>query len=178
MKSVNAVLAGLMKNSACSISKNNAGLSIGIINDRWHFIRTNNDDLFITSYSYSKGDPTTFATESWSFQKWVDAAPPGHTPDPINDDILYTGAPDYTIQGITEGNYSGDVTDLGLVLDADGQVNGTQGSVTAGFPGIGNADVITYGIATQIGGGTLFESGRIGNSSASIPHSPLYVGTT
>ena len=135
-----------------------------------------NDTLFVTSYNYSKGSPTDFASESWSFQKWVDAAPDGFVANPATDSILYTGAPDYTIQGISEGNWSGDVSNVGIVLDLDGQVEGQQGNVSAGFPGIGNADTITYGIVTQVGGGTIFESGKLGNSSASIPHQPLYVG--
>lgn len=135
------------------------------------------DTLFVTSYSYSKGDPTAFASESWSFQKWVDAAPDGFSANPETDEILYTGAPDYTIQGISEGNWSGNVDDVGILLDTEGQTEGQQGSVSAGFPGIGNADTITYGIVTRIGGGTIFESGKLGNSTASIPHQPLYVGT-
>ena len=135
------------------------------------------DTLFVTSYNYSKTDPTSFATEAWSFQKWVDAAPDGYTANPTVDLILYTGAPDYTLQGIAEGSYSGDVTNLGVVLDAEGQVDGTQGQVTAGFPGLGSADITTYGIVTQVGGGTIFESGTIGTSQASIPHTPLYVGS-
>ena len=125
-------------------------------------------DMFITSYSYSKGDPNTFGTESWSFQKWVDSEVTG-------TDIINTIAPTAVIQGITEGNYTADAgLDIGLVLDTEQRVTGFQGDVSAGFPGIGQANITTYGIVTKIGGGDLENAGKIGNSSASIPHQPIY----
>ena len=125
--------------------------------------------MFIMSYSYSKGDPTAFGTESWSFQKWVDAGS-------LGADYIEVGAPTAVIQGTAEGSKSGDATNLGVVMSADGRVTGSQGSVSAGFPGVGAADDTIYGIITQIGGGTLEESGKIGQSNCTIPHSPLYLG--
>jgi hypothetical protein len=126
------------------------------------------ETMYITSYSYSKGDPIAFGTESWSFQVWKD---PGLT----GDDFINVPEPTYVLQGIAEGTKSGDVTNLGVVMNAATEVDGAQGSVSAGFPGIGNADVNTTGIVTQIGGGTLEEGGKVGQSSANIPHQPLYL---
>ena len=124
--------------------------------------------MFIMSYSYSKGDPNAFGTESWSFQKWVDS-------DVTGDNIINTISPTATLQGITEGNYTADSgLNVGIILSPQQQVTGFQGSVSAGFPGLGNADEITYGIVTRIGGGDLESAGRLGNSSASIPHTPIY----
>lgn len=131
------------------------------------------DAMFIMSYSYSKGDPIGLGMESWSFQKWVDANATG-------TEFLNVLAPTAVIQGITEGTRSGDVgngdTDLGISFRPDGQVVGSQGSVTAGFPGIGNADTITYGLVDRIGGGMIEDTGGVGQSSASVPHQPLYLG--
>jgi len=124
--------------------------------------------MFLMSYSYSKGDPTAFGTESWSFQKWVDA-------DASGDEFLNILAPTCVIQGKSEGSRSGNATNLGVVFQDTGQVTGQQGNVSAGFPGVGSASDTIYGLVTQVGGGSLEDSGKIGESSASIPHSPLYL---
>jgi len=127
------------------------------------------ETMYITSYSYSKGDPIAFGTESWSFQVWKN---PG-----LSGDFINVPEPTYVLQGIAEGTKSGDVSNLGVVMDVDSEVEGSQGSVSAGFPGIGNADINVNGIVTQIGGGTLEEGGKVGQSSANVPHQPLYLGT-
>lgn len=128
----------------------------------------NEQDMFIMSYSYSKGDPNAFGTESWSFQKWVDSEVTGA-------DIINTVAPTAVIQGITEGNYTADSgLNVGMTLSSEQQVSGFQGDISAGFPGVGQANTITYGIVTNIGGGDLEKAGKLGNSSASIPHQPIY----
>ena len=132
-------------------------------------VNFNESNMFLMSYSYSKTDPIAFGTESWSFQKWVDA-------DASGSEFINVTAPTFVIQGRAEGNKSGDVSNLGITLNGDGQVVGEQGSVSAGFPGIGNASETTYGLATAVGGATLEETGKVGESSASVPHSPLYLG--
>lgn len=136
------------------------GASIGSFNET---------GMFIMSYSYSKGDPNAFGTESWSFQKWV-ASEVGET------DIIDTAAPSAVIQGITEGNYTADDgLNVGIVFTGAQEISGFQGDISAGFPGLGQANTITYGIVEQIGGGDLEGAGKVGNSSASIPHQPIYV---
>jgi len=132
-------------------------------------VNFNESDMFITSYSYSKGDPTAFGTESWSFQKWVD---PGN----LGADYIEVGAPTYVLQGTSEGSATGNVSNLGVTINGATSLTGSQGSVSAGFPGLGNADDIEYGIITRIGGGTLEQSGKTGQSNASVPHQPLYLG--
>ncbi len=128
----------------------------------------NETSMFITSYSYSKGDPNSFGTESWQFTKWVDSNVTG-------TDIINTTAPTAVLQGITEGNYTSDIgLNFGLTLKNEQQSSGFQGNVQSGFPGIGRGDISVYGIATKVGGGDLQNAGKIGNSSASIPHSPIY----
>jgi hypothetical protein len=134
-------------------------------------------DMYITSYSYSKGDAAGFATESWSLQKWVESGVTGNT-------FISVPIPTFVLQGISEGSRQGDVTNKGILFAGEAGaannltghiVEGDQGSVSAGFPGIGNADTVEQGIIDKIGGGTLEEGGKIGQGSASVPHQPIYV---
>jgi len=132
--------------------------------------------MYLTSYSYAKEDPIGFATESWSFQVWVDSGLPS------NSNFIYVPAPSVVLEGISEGSRSGDVgngtTDLGIVFLAPENthvVTGQQGSVSAGFPGLGNADTISLGIVAEVGGGLLEAAGRTGRSNATIPKQPLYL---
>lgn len=127
-------------------------------------------EMFVMSYSYSKSDPNTFGTETWQYQKWVEA-------DAEGDDFINVGAPSSVIQGKAEGSWGGNVGNPGVILDVDGQVTGQQGNVSAGFPGMGNFDETTYGLVNTIGDGTLEEAGKTGQSNATIPHQPLYLGT-
>jgi hypothetical protein len=137
----------------------------------------NEDYMYINSYSYSKGDPIGFGTESWSFQKWLESGV-------VGADFIQIPEPTYVLQGRAEGSRQGDIgngnTDLGVqFLDEPGTwhvVEGQQGSVSAGFPGVGNADTIKLGLVDRIGGGKLEDGGKTGQSSATIPHSPLYIG--
>lgn len=136
-------------------------------------------NMYTMSYSYSKGDPVGFGTESWSFQKWMDSDDYiSSNWAPGNNGIIRMPAPNYVLQGITEGNWSGDDQSIvGLIFyPGPYEVTGQQGSVSAGIPGVGNADITHIGIVQTIGGGYLEAGGKIGQSSASIPHQPLYVG--
>jgi hypothetical protein len=135
--------------------------------------------MFLTSYSYSKGDPIGFGTESWSFQKWIESGVAGQS-------FVQIPEPTYVLQGRAEGSRTGDVgnetTDLGVRFIGEGGggsltyaehvVTGQQGSVSAGFPGIGNADDIELGLVNRVGGGLLESGGDTGQSSANIPHTP------
>ena len=127
-------------------------------------------DFFIMSYSYSKGDAIGLGQETWNGQRWPEGGAGG-------GDVEYTSAPTYVLQGPSEGSKSGDVTNTGITFNAGAAtVDGSQGSVSAGFPGIGQADVTTYGIVNKIGGGTLKQDGKIGQGSANVPHQPIYLG--
>lgn len=144
----------------------------------------NPGDMYITSYSYSKGDATGFATESWNFQKWV-----ALTDEELVDPDHYIGipAPSVVIQGITEGNYSGDFDDptkMGVrpyqsVNPVGYGVTGVTGNVSAGFPGIGDLNETVYCMIDRVGGGVLGDDaddiGKTGNSQANIQHTPLYI---
>ena len=130
-------------------------------------------NMDLTSYSYAKGDPIGFGTESWSFQAWVGSGVSG-------DEFIEIIEPTYVLQGRSEGSVSGGVgtsdEDMGIVMDTEGQVTGQQGSVSAGFPGVGNADDIKLGLIDRVGGGRLDAAGQTGQSNATIPHQPLYIG--
>jgi len=139
--------------------------------------------MFINSYSYSKGDPQSFGTESWSFQLWVHADPDGT----LDTHFIPIPAPNVIIQGITEGNYTMDFTDttkVGItpyagVSPPGYNVSGSQGDVSAGPTSMGNVNEITYCIISRIGGGALGDDindqGKTGNSQATVPHTPLYI---
>jgi hypothetical protein len=124
------------------------------------------EDMFITSYSYSKGDPVGYGTESWSFQAWIETDVSGY---------INTPAPSTVLQGISEGSLSGDDFERGLEFYPNTGITGRQGSVSAGVPGIGNAESVTLGVVSRIGGGELEALGLTGQSNASIPHQPLYI---
>lgn len=143
-----------------SISPGTCGGSVGGFNE---------NGMYLSSYGYSKDDPIGFGQESWSFQKWVDSGVGG-------TDFISVGPPNFVLLGISEGSKSGNVANLGVTLDNTGVVTGIQGSVSAGFPGVGSVDSIEYGIVTSVGGGSLEDSGNNGKSDASIPHQPLYTG--
>lgn len=135
-----------------------------------------NEAVYINSYSYSKGDPVGFGTESWSFQKWIESGV-------VGTEFVQIPEPTYVLQGRAEGSRQGTVgngnTDLGITFlspESTHVVEGQQGSVSAGFPGTGNADTIKLGLVSAIGGGKLESGGDTGQSSATIPHQPLYLG--
>jgi hypothetical protein len=127
--------------------------------------------FFLMSYSYSKGDAVGLGQESWNGQRW-----PGNGGGGGGGDVLYTSAPSYVLQGPAEGSESGDVSSTGITFGGGPTVEGSQGSVSAGFPGLGQADSTIYGIVNNVGGGTLKQDGKIGQGSANIPHQPIWVG--
>lgn len=114
----------------------------------------------ITSYSYSKDDPQGPGQESWSFTRWVDSQTTPVVP-----------APDYVIRGISEGSASDPIINTGIVFDGDTS-QGSTGSVSAGA--VGRADLMYYGVVSQIGGGTS-AAGELGTGSASVPLTPLWI---
>jgi len=107
----------------------------------------------ITSYSWTKESQNT-GQESWSFTRWTGS-----------------NAPDYVIRGISEGN----TTDLvnGGISFTGSTSQGSQGSVSAGATG--KADIVYYGVVISVGGGNGTTQGVQGNSSASIPLTPLWL---
>jgi len=74
-------------------------------------VAINEANMYINSYSYSKGDPIGFGTESWSFQKWIESGVVGGT-------FIEIPEPTYVLQGRAEGSRQGTVgngtTDLGV----------------------------------------------------------------
>lgn len=123
--------------------------------------------FYLMSYSYSKNDAVGLGQESYNGQRWPGGGAGG-------GDVEYTAAPSVVLQGPTEGSKTGDVSNIGITLGSV-TVEGTQGSVSAGFPGLGQADITEYGIVSNVGGGTLKEDGKVGQSSANVPHQPLYI---
>lgn len=108
----------------------------------------------VSGYSYSKGDAQAPGQESWSFTRWTG-----------------TNAPNYVIRGIAEGSATDPIINTGIVFSGDTS-EGSSGSVSAGATG--TVDVTYYGVVSAIGGGTSAR-GELGNGSASIPLTPLWI---
>jgi len=115
-------------------------------------------DWFVTSYSYSKDDALSPAQESWSMQRWV--AGSNATP-----------TPSYVLRGITEGQSTDPESTTGITFNGTTTTSYT-GNVSAG--GFGKADILTMGVISQVGGGANTQ-GLLGNGSASIPYTPLWL---
>jgi len=128
----------------------------------------NGETYFINSYSYSKGDTLGFGQQSYSMQQWL--APDG-----------FTGTMKI-LEGVAEGNTtpwpSSTGADTGVTLATETQNNphytGTQGSVSAGFPGVGQCDTVTFGTVSSISNGDGQADGKVGQAQVSIPHQPIY----
>jgi len=130
------------------------------------------DDFFPSSYSYTK-DNFAFGTETWSF---------------ISKPVIegYTGTI-YFIRGISTGQISvgaGIMTaaDMGVVVndssskDSSGNyIEGTSGSVSAGFPGIGEYSTQREVVVSSVGGSKGRDDGNRGNVNITIPNQQIYV---
>jgi len=137
---------------SASISPAACGASVASISGDW----------WVNSYGYSKDDPLLPGQETWSMMRWV-AGQYGDTPTPT-----------YVIRGITEGQATKDSADAEPGITFTGvTVTNETGSVSAG--GIGRADELTIGVIVQVGGSESPASGKVGQGSASIPYTPLWI---
>ncbi len=126
--------------------------------------------VYLSSYSYSKGDAIGFGQQSYSGQDWPGGAGAGG-----GANVEFTDAPTVVLQGRAEGNSTIDAgLDTGVDFSAGWDVYGTQGSVSAGFPGTGQADEVRQGLVNQVSNGDLRNDGKVGQASVNIPHQPLY----
>ena len=116
---------------------------------------------YINSYSYSKGDPNIPGQETWSLTRWVAGSNP-----------LYSSAPDYVIRNAAEGQSSRNPGNPTGVVFIGTVLAGKQGSVAANA--VGQADDIYYATVSAVGAANL-GGGEIATSSASVPHTPLWV---
>ncbi len=125
--------------------------------------------FYLTSYSYAKGDVRGYGQQTYAGTQWLE--------DAVNG----IEAPTYILLGISEGQYSGDLTtaQMGIVVsgDPDNIATGYTGSVSAGFPGLGQATESTFDIYYQVGvpGAVGKLDGYIGNASTNVPHQPLWL---
>jgi len=132
-------------------------------------------DYFATSYSYQK-DNLGYGQESWSF-----------TTKPI---IPGFGGTIVMLRGIAEGTIAtGDgvmtAADMGVVIDESASndslgapIEGENGGVQAGSPGVGNFDVQRFVIVTTIGASVGLSSsidGLTGQANVNIPVNPVFI---
>lgn len=129
---------------------------------------------YLNSYSYQK-DNLGYGQENWSLTSRPDV--PGYTGTIV------------MLRGIAEGTISTGggtmaASDMGIVIDESGSndafgapIEGENGSVAGGTPGIGNYDITRYIVATAVGGSIGFNNsinGQTGNASVSIPLTPVF----
>lgn len=117
------------------------------------------DDFFVNSYSYAK-EVQGFGQETWAM---------------VTRPIPSEGADFIMIRGIAEGQTSPNGPsgqNTGVVLSA-GLVTGQEISVSVGNPGIGQADTVTFGTVSSVGGGTGKFDGYVGSAQVTIPYTPI-----
>jgi len=136
-----------------SVSPQSCTGSISDISGDWH----------VTSYNYSKGSKDQPGQESWSLTKWKGVPTTGMATTNVIE-------PEYVIRGISQGQ-STDASVAGIVFDST-FAESEEGSVSAG--GTGQASTITHGVVSNVGGGSSDVS-DLGNGSASISYTPLYI---
>lgn len=129
--------------------------------------------VYLSSFSYNKGDAVGFGQQSYSGQTWPGGAGPGGG----GANVEFTDAPTVVLQGRAEGTSTTDAgLDTGVTFSTGWDVYGVQGNVSAGFPGVGQADEVRNGLVNQISNGDLRNDGKVGQASVNIPHQPLYFG--
>jgi hypothetical protein len=129
--------------------------------------------VYLSSYSYNKGDAIGFGQQSYSGQTWPGGAGPGGG----GANVEFTDAPTVVLQGRAEGTSTIDSgLGTGVNFSSGWDVYGTEGSVSAGFPGTGQANEVRHGLVDQISNGDLRNDGKAGQASVTIPHQPLYFG--
>ena len=117
--------------------------------------------FYLTSYNYSKGSAQGPGQCTYGGQQWIsDSTHP---------------APDVVLCGGAEGTKSTDHDISGVVFSSE-DAQGFQGSVNAGFPGIGNANTTAYGIVSEVGNNpSAIDNGKTANASVTIKHQPLWL---
>lgn len=115
--------------------------------------------FYLTSYSFNKSDATGPGQTSYTGQQWQT-----------------TPTPDYILCGGAEGTAGGN-TSHGVVFSSIDAV-GLQGSVSAGSPGIGQANETQFGVVERVGvNPASIDHGKTGTANVTIKHQPLWVGT-
>ncbi len=133
------------------------------------------ETYFLTSYSYQK-ENLGYGQESWSF-----------TSRPILDN--YSGTI-IMLRGIAEGTIAtGDgvmtSAQMGVVVDETASndslgspIQGENGGVQAGTPGLGNYDIQRFIIATAVGGSIGLSpatDGLTGQANVNVPMTPIFI---
>jgi hypothetical protein len=117
--------------------------------------------FFLTGYTYSKGNAQGAGQCTYNGQQWIDSPT---SPEPT-----------YVLCGGAEGTVSADHNIHGVVFSST-DAEGLQGSVSAGFPGLGNANITIYGIVSQVGvNPSAIDNGKIANANVTVKHQPLWL---
>lgn len=134
---------------AASVTPIGCGSSVEGVSGSW----------YVTGYNYTKQEKGMPGQESWSLTKWVAGS------------VANSIAPTYVIRGIAEGQTT-DEGSTGITFSSTDGLDATSGSVSANA--VGTAETNVFGVVEQVGGGSS-AVGDIGQGSANIPYTPLYV---
>ena len=115
--------------------------------------------FYLNSYTFNKGDVTGPGQTSYAGQQWAS--------DPH---------PSYVLCGGAEGTAGGNARH-GVVFSTI-DATGIQGSVSAGFPGLGTSNEINYGVVLTVGDNpSSIDHGKTGTANVTIKHQPIWLGT-
>jgi hypothetical protein len=130
------------------------------------------DYFYPTSYSYSK-DNFGFGVESWAFTTEQDID--NYTGDIVMLRGISTGQIKIGVGMMSAGNIGIVVNDASSKDSSGNYIEGTTGSVAAGFPGLGSSETQREVVVTSIGGSIGKQDGYQGSGSVSIPMTPVYL---
>lgn len=115
-------------------------------------------DFYMSGYTYSKGSAQGAGQTTYNGQQWISEPHPS-----------------YVLCGGAEGTKSTDYDITGVVFSSI-DATGFQGSVSAGFPGIGNANETAHGIVSAVGHEPhAIDHGKTANANVTIKHQPLWL---
>lgn len=140
-------------------------LTVSIVNPGCTSPFFDEDEWFLTGYSYSKGEPLSVGSETYS----LITRPLVQGTDPFIPRFL---------RGVAEGSRTnlGSGADTGVVFVTGATI--TEGQTfesSAGSPGIGQSQTIEYSEVIRVGNGTLKSDGKVGSAQVSIPLTPVYI---
>ena len=123
------------------------------------------DEFYASAYSYKK-DINTYGQESWSLVT---------VPKYFDDDLQNESYLLSFLRGVATGNSTDPESQTGVQFIGT-TVESKSMSISAGFPGIGNAFSVKYGRVISIGG-SIGPGDGDGQASVSIPYVPLITST-
>jgi len=119
-----------------------------------------NGNFYVSNYTYTK-TRDTYGVENWSF-----VSAPQYLDDNLN--VIYEAL---FLRGVALGSSTEPENNTGVNFSSN-TVESTSMGVSAGFPGVGQANVTKNGIVSSVGGGK-GPGDTDGQASVAIPYTPI-----